>query len=161
MSNEDKAKQSLDNAKNLLGNLTASALALKESKPKVFYGAIGGAALLILVMMFSGGDSRPTVTGPKMASLAVGQTYKLRAPNSYDPASTIRLVPAPGTLAAYDDTEEADRSGNCQHFPQGTAVKLLRLQDAFNTTNEFAEVSIEGGECNGKSGWVLSIDLQQ
>jgi hypothetical protein len=34
------------------------------------------------------------------------------------------------------------------------------LQDAFDTANSFAEVSIEGGECNGKTGWVLSIDLQ-
>ena len=160
MSNEEKAKPSLDAAKNLIGNLTASALALKESKPKVFYGALGGGALLILLLLFTGGEKRPTVTGPTMASLVVGQTYKLRAPNSYDPASTIRLVPAPGTLAAYDDTEEADRTGTCQHFPQGTAVKLLRLQDAFDTVNSFAEVSIEGGECNGKSGWVLSIDLQ-
>jgi hypothetical protein len=160
MSNEEKTKPSLDTAKNLLGNLTSTALNLKETKPKVFYGAVGGVALLILIAVFSGGESRPTVQQYSKKALVVGQTYTLKSPNSYDPNSTIRIVPAPGTLAAYDDTEEADRTGTCQHFPQGTKVKVLRLQDAFDTANSFAEVSIEGGECNGKTGWVLSIDLQ-
>lgn len=160
MSNEDKAKESLDAAKNVLGNLTSAALNLKETKPKVFYGAVGGVALLILIAIFSGGESRPTVQQYAKKPLVVGQTYALKSPNSYDPNSTIRIVPAPGTLAAYDDTEEADRTGTCQHFPQGTKVKVLRLQDAFDTANSFAEVSIEGGECNGKTGWVLAIDLQ-
>lgn len=160
MSNEEKAKESLDSAKNLIGNLTSAALNLKETKPKVFYGAVGGVALLILILMFTGGEKRPAVQQYTKKALAVGQTYVLKSPNSYDPASTIRLVPAPGTLAAYDDTEEADRTGTCQHFPQGTSVKVLRLQDAFDTANSFAEVSIEGGECKGKTGWVLAIDLQ-
>ncbi|EIC29379.1 MULTISPECIES: hypothetical protein [Methylomicrobium] len=160
MSNEDKTKPSLDTAKNLFGNLTSAALNLKETKPKVFYGAVGGVALLVLIAVFSGGESRPAVQQYNKQALAVGQTYSLKSPNSYDPNSTIRIVPAPGTLAAYDDTEEADRTGTCQHFPQGTKVKVLRLQDAFDTANSFAEVSIEGGECNGKTGWVLSIDLQ-
>lgn len=160
MSNEDNAKKSAEAAKNLISNLTSAALNLKETKPKVFYGAVGGVALLILIMMFTGGQERPTVQQYTKKALVVGQTYTLKSPNSYDPASTIRLVPAPGTLAAYDDTEEADRTGTCQHFPQGTAVKVLRLQDAFDTANSFAEVSIEGGECNGKTGWVLAIDLQ-
>ena len=160
MSNEEKAKESLDSAKNLIGNLTSAALNLKETKPKVFYGAVGGVVLLILIVMFAGGEKRPTVAQYTKKALVVGQTYVLKSPNSYDPASTIRIVPAPGTLAAYDDTEEADRTGTCQHFPQGTSVKVLRLQDAFDTANSFAEVSIEGGECNGKTGWVLAIDLQ-
>lgn len=160
MSNEDKTKPSLDTAKNLFGNLTSAALNLKETKPKVFYGAVGGVALLVLIAVFSGGESRPAVQQYNKQALAVGQTYSLKSPNSYDPNSTIRIVPAQGTLAAYDDTEEADRTGTCQHFPQGTKVKVLRLQDAFDTANSFAEVSIEGGECNGKTGWVLSIDLQ-
>src|SRR5512141_2546859 len=100
MSNEDKAKESLDAAKNLFGNLTSAALNLKETKPKVFYGAVGGVALLILIAIFSGGESRPTVQQYAKKPLTVGQTYPLTSPNSYDPASTIRIVPAPGTLAA-------------------------------------------------------------
>ena len=160
MSTEENAKKSLDAAKNLVGNFTSAALELKATKPKVFYGAVGGVVLLILIMMFSGGESRPTVQPYSKKSLVVGQTYTIKSPNSYDPSSTVRLVPAPGALAAYDDTEEADRSGTCQHFPQGTKVKLLKLQDAFESANTFAEVSIEGGECNGKTGWVLAIDLQ-
>jgi hypothetical protein len=161
MSNEENAKKSLDAAKNIAGNLISKALSLKETKPKVFFGAIGGIALLLIVMMMSGGGDnavKPSLPGSTQKNLAVGQKYILKSANSYDASATVRLVPAPGTLAAFDDTEEADRTGACQHFPQGTPVKVLKLQDAIGT--EFAEVSVEDGECKGKTGWALGIDLQ-
>jgi hypothetical protein len=162
MSNEENAKKTLDAAKNIAGNLISAALSLKEKNPKVFFGAAGGiAVLLILIMMSGGGGSGSSSTppsGPTIKNLAVGQNYVLKSANSYDPSATIRLVAAPGTLAAFDDTEEADRSGTCQHFPQGTRVKVLKLQDAIGT--EFAEVSVEDGECKGKTGWALAIDVQ-
>lgn len=159
---EETPNKSVDSAKNIAGNLISSALSLKEKNPKVFFGAVGGIALLVIVGLFSGGESgAPSIpTGPTIKNLQVGQRYVLKSVNTYDPSATIRLVPAPGTLAAYDDTEEADRSGTCQHFPQGTPVKVLKLQDAFGTENTFAEVSVEEGECKGKTGWALTIDIQ-
>jgi hypothetical protein len=159
---EESAKKSVESAKNIAGNLISSALSLKEKNPKVFFGAVGGIALLLVIGLFSGGDSgAPSLpTGPTIKNLQVGQRYVLKSVNTYDPSATIRLVPAPGTLAAYDDTEEADRTGTCQHFPQGTPVKVLKLQDAFGTENTFAEVSVEEGECKGKTGWALAIDIQ-
>jgi hypothetical protein len=160
--NEENPNKSVDSAKNIAGNLISSALSLKEKNPKVFFGAIGGIALLLIVGLFSGGENgAPSApTGPTIKNLQVGQRYVLKSVNTYDPSATIRLVPAPGTLAAYDDTEEADRTGTCQHFPQGTPVKVLKLQDAFGTENTFAEVSVEEGECKGKTGWALAIDIQ-
>lgn len=159
---EESTKKSVESAKNIVGNLISSALSLKEKNPKVFFGAVGGIALLLVIGLFSGGDSgAPSLpTGPTIKNLQVGQRYVLKSVNTYDPSATIRLVPAPGTLAAYDDTEEADRTGTCQHFPQGTPVKVLKLQDAFGTENTFAEVSVEEGECKGKTGWALAIDIQ-
>lgn len=161
MSNEENAKKTLDAAKNIAGNLISKALSLKEKKPKVFFGAVGGVAVLLILIMMSGGGEgeRPSLpSGTSLKNLVIGQRYVLKSANSYDPAATVRLVAAPGTLAAFDDTEAADRNGPCQHFPQNTPVKVLKLQDAIST--EFAEVSIEDGECKGKTGWALAIDIQ-
>jgi hypothetical protein len=70
------------------------------------------------------------------------------------------LVAVPGAIAAYDDTEAADRIGACQHMPQGTPVSVLELQDAYGKKNAYAKVQMEEGECKGSSGWALAIDVQ-
>lgn len=159
MSNEENAKEAVDSAKNVVNNLLSSILSLKEKNPKVFFGALGGIVALLVLMMMSGGGSK-TVSGPVIKNLAVGQRYVLRSANAYDKDSTVRLVSVPGTIAAYDDTEEADRTGACQHMPQGTAVSVLELQDAYGKKNAYAKVQIEEGECKGNAGWALSIDVQ-
>jgi len=159
MSNEENVKETVDSAKNIANNLLSSMLNLKEKNPKVFFGAVGGVVVLLILMMMSGGGSK-TVSGPVIKNLAVGQRYVLKSANAYDKDATVRLVSVPGTIAAYDDTEEADRSGACQHIPQGTAVSVLELQDAYGKKNAYAKVQIEEGECKGNSGWALSIDVQ-
>jgi hypothetical protein len=141
------------------GNIVATLMALKENNPKVFFGAIGGVALLLGVMMMSGGGEQK-LEGPKIKNLAVGQKYVLKSANSYDQAATVRLVAVPGAIAAYDDTEEADRKTPCQHIPQGTPVTVTELQDAYGTKNAFVKVLIDDGECKDKDGWALAIDVQ-
>ena len=62
MSNEENAKQeenvkqTVDSAKNTVGNLVSSFLSLKEKNPKVFFGGIGGVVVLLVLMMTMGGD---------------------------------------------------------------------------------------------------------
>jgi hypothetical protein len=141
------------------GNIITTLMALKENNPKVFFGAIGGVVLLLGVVMMSGGHE-PALSGPTIKNLAVGQKYVLKSANSYDPAATVRLVAVPGAIAAYDDTEEADRKTPCQHIPQGTPVTVTELQDAYGTKNAFVKVLIEDGECKDKDGWALAIDVQ-
>ncbi len=141
------------------GNIVATLMALKENNPKVFFGAIGGVALLLGAVMMSGGHEAP-LSGPTIKNLAVGQKYVLKSANSYDPAATVRLVAVPGAIAAYDDTEEADRKTPCQHIPQGTPVTVTELQDAYGTKNAFVKVLIQDGECKDKDGWALAIDVQ-
>ena len=165
MSNEQNENQTVEATvaveapKSAVSNILSTAMALKEKNPKVFFGAVGGVALLLIIMMMSGGSSK-TVSGPVLKNLAVGQRYVLKSANAYDKDATIRLVSVPGTIAAYDDTEEADRNGACQHMPQGTPVSVLELQDAYGKKNAYAKVQIEDGECKGNSGWALSIDVQ-
>lgn len=144
---------------NKAGNIISLILNLKENNPKVFFGAIGGIVVLLILIM-SGGNDAKIVSGPVIKNLAIGQKYVLKSANSYDPAATIRLVAVPGAIAAYDDTEEADRNTPCQHIPQGTPVSVQELQDAYGTKNAFVKVLIEDGECKGKDGWALAIDVQ-
>ena len=173
MSNEENAKQeeniqqeenvtqTVDSTKNTVGNLVSSFLSLKETNPKVFFGSIGGVAVLLVLMMTMGGNgSKPIISGPALKDLAVGQRYVLKSANAYDPAATVRLVSTPGAIAAYDDTEEADRTGACQHIPQGTPVSVLEFADAYGKQKTYAKVRIEDGDCKGNEGWALAIDVQ-
>ncbi len=153
---EDKA----ESFKKMTGGFLSSALKLKEEKPKVFYGAVGGVVVLLGIIMFGGG-SGSSVSGPVMKNLVIGQKYVLQGPNAYDKDSTIRLVAVPGTIAAYDDTEEDDRVGGCKHMPAGTSVTVLGFQDAFGKKNAFVNVKIEAeGECQGKTAWTNSMNVQ-
>ncbi len=172
MSNEENTNQTVESAapaeatvapaapaNSAVSNLIATAMALKESNPKVFFGVIGGGVALLLLIMMSGGGSEP-IAGPVMKNLVVGQQYVLKSANAYDEKATVRLVSVPGAIAAYDDTEEADRNGACQHMPQGTAVSVVELQDAYGKKNSYAKVRMEEGDCKGNEGWALSIDVQ-
>lgn len=145
---------------NAAGNFIASLLKLKQDKPKVFYGAVGGVVLLILIAMIGGGTGS-SVSGPTIKNLVVGQRYILQGPNTADKNATVRLVAVPGTIAAYDDTEEDDRIGGCKHMPQGTPVTVLGFQDAYGKKNAFTNVKIEKeGQCKGTTAWTLTINVQ-
>lgn len=146
-------------AANSGNNLVAKLLELKESNPKVFFGGIGAIALVFLFLVMSGG-SDPQLPAHQSKAIAPGQNYVLKSANAYDPSATIRLVGIPGSMAAYDDTEEADREGACKHMPQGTPVKAIQSQDAYGKKDVFVEVEMTTGECVGKRGWALAIDLQ-
>ncbi|MEI6068364.1 MAG: hypothetical protein WCP96_13545 [Methylococcaceae bacterium] len=174
MSNEENAKpeenaqpqenvtQPVEAATGTVGNLVSSFLNLKESNPKVFFGSLGGIAVLLVLLMTMGGDdsAKPAISGPTLKDLAIGQRYVLKSANAYDAAATVRLVATPGAIAAYDDTEEKDRSGVCQHIPQGTPVSVLEFADAYGKQKTYAKVRIEDGNCKGNEAWALAIDIQ-
>jgi hypothetical protein len=111
-------------------------------------------------MTMGDNSSKPTISGPVLKDLAVGQRYVLKSANAYDPAATVRLVATPGAIAAYDDTEEKDRAGACQHIVQGTPVSVLDFADAYGKQKTYAKVRIEDGECKGHEAWALAIDIQ-
>jgi hypothetical protein len=163
MSNNEKSNELLENAKKTATDGLASILALKESNPKVFFGGVGGLAVLLLILMMSGGEEATSVVngagGTQAKSLAIGQQYILKSPNSYDSNATVQLVPVPGTIAAYDEAE-GDEKNSCRKISQGTHVSIMNFQDAYGKLNTFAQVKIEEGPCKGKDGWVVSIDLQ-
>lgn len=160
MSDSDQPNESVDKAKKALSGSMASAMALKNSNPKVFFGGLG-LLLVFSAMLFMGGDDETpiaSVGGKASKNVAIGQKYILKNPNSYDDKATIQLVPVPGTIAAYDESE--DEGNPCKKIPQGTHVSVVTLQDAYGKKDNFAEVKIEEGPCKDKTGWVLSFDLQ-
>ncbi|WP_411727914.1 hypothetical protein [Methyloglobulus sp.] len=159
MSNEENVKKSVESAKTIVSNQVAAFMGLKEKNPKAFYGILVALILPILILMMSGGESN-SVSGPSIKELAVGQKYVLKSPNTVDPSGTVRLVPVPGTLAAYDDSEEADRNAPCQHMTQGTPVEVMEFSDFSGKRKMFVKVKVVDGECKDKDGWVLAIDVQ-
>ena len=155
----EKAGKPAESVTDSSAGLTSILLNLKESNPKVFFGAIGGIVLLVGIIIVSGGDSKQLPTSaPK--NLVIGQKYTLKNPNAYEVASPIRLVSVPGAIAAYDDSEDETKKEACRQIPQGTSITLTELQDAYTKKNVFGKVKIEEGECQGTEGWVLSIDVQ-
>jgi hypothetical protein len=160
MSNEDNQNKSVDSAKTVVSNQIAAMMSLKEKNPKAFYGILAVVILPILIIMMSGGESNNSVSGPTIKELSIGQKYTLKSPNTVDPSATIRLVPVPGTLAAYDDSEEEDRKAVCQHIAQATPVEVMEFSDFAGKKKMFVKVKIVDGECKDKDGWVLAIDVQ-
>lgn len=154
------ANESVAAAQQAAGNLLSTVLELKESNPKVFFGGIGAVVLLLLVMLMSGGSG--SLPSHQAKAMVPGQNYVLKNPNSYDPSATIRLVAVPGSMAAYDDTEENDREGACKHLVQGTPVKLVQAQNDSSDKNVvWVEVEVTAaGECLGKKAWTSAINLQ-
>ena len=139
-------------------NIAAKAMDLKESNPKLFFAGIGAVLLVLAVVMMSGGNSTKTLPAAKNINIAIGQNYKLVGVNTYDPDATVRLVAVPGSMAAYDESEEGGGDGVCKRMPQGTKVKAVETQKAYGTT-EFVEVEMIEGKCAGKKGWVVATNL--
>jgi len=161
MSNEENAKKTVDAAKETAGQLISSMMSLKEKNPKVFFGAIGGVVLLLIVIMVSGGDSG-VVSGPSAKNLVAGQRYVLKNPNTYEIESPIQLLAVPGAIAAFDDSEDVEKGKveSCRRIAQGAAVTIVDFQDFAGKKNAFVKVQVEDGECKGSAGWVLAIDVQ-
>ena len=155
---KETANEAAESASNAVSNIVSKLMELKESNPKVFFGAIGGLVVVILLMMMMGGGSKKNLPVTSSVNVSVGQNYTLKGVNSYDPAATIRLVSIPGSMAAYDDTEKGDREGACKHMPQGTKVKVVQVQQAFGKA-QFVEVEMLEGECAGQKGWAISNNL--
>lgn len=155
MSEDEKVKD----VKKGMGSVLDTISSLKDANPKMLYGGVAALVIIVLIMMMSGGGgSTPQSSGVSAGSLVVGQNYVLRVANAYDKEATVRLVSTPGSMAAYDDTEKADREG-CKHLPSGTPVVLKDFYSAYGKERAFAKVSVASGECEGTTGWTLSVNV--
>ena len=144
---------------NLMKDAIASVMDMKENNPKMFYGIVAGVTGLIFMLAMLGGDEK-VLSSAAPKNLAAGQKYTLQSPNAAaedGEQSIIRLVATPGAIAAFDDDE--NKTEECTKFPEGTHVTVLDKQDAFGKKDVFAKVQIDEEACNGKTGWVLAVNL--
>jgi hypothetical protein len=160
MSDSEKTNQSIDDAKNATGNVLATVMELKQSNPKVFFGAIAGVVVLLILVMSIGGGSNEVLPGKAMKDHVIGQNYVLRGANSSDANGKVRVVQVPGSVAAFDDSEEDPKEQACNHLVAETQVKALGFQDFMGKKNAFVNVEVLSGNCKGKKGWALAVDVQ-
>lgn len=163
MSDSENPNQSVDNAKKVAGNLLTTAMEIKQSNPKVFFGGIAGVVVLLLILMSMGGGPEPVVPTTTLKNHVVGQNYVLRGANSFDANGKIRIVQVPGSVAAFDDSEEDPKDQNqaCNHLPAETQVKAIGLQDFAGKKDAFVKIKVlSAGKCIDKEGWALAIDVQ-
>ena len=150
----------VDNTTEDTNNLLNTAMGLKDSNPKVFFGAIAAVVVVILIVIMSSGSSNKL---PQTASknLSIGQQYSLKGANSTDgEKSSISMVATPG-ISAFDDTEEEGSDRSCKQQPTGTSVKILGFQDFSGKKDAFAQVEVlSDGNCLGRKGWIFAIDIQ-
>jgi len=153
----ESVKETVDDIEE--SNAASKIMDLKESNPKVFFGAI--AALVIVVLMFvMGGGSDIPLPKQRQVNLSIGNTYTLKGVNTTSEDAKVRLVAIPGSVAAYDESDEDGKADtDCKHIAQGTKVKLLQTQEAFGSAT-FVELEILGSDrCAGRKGWATSNNL--
>lgn len=157
----EAVEDAVETAEDAGESAVAKIMAIKESSPQLFFGGIGAIVLVVLgmTMMGGGGSNKTTSPAVRNVNISVGQTYALKGVNTTDSSATVRLVAVPGSIAAYDDTvEEGKEASTCKRMPQGTKVKILQEQSAFQAT--FVEVEIlAAGKCQGRKGWVVSHNI--
>ncbi len=158
--NAETSTEAVSEATKPVNSLVTTALELKQANPKLFFGAIGGVVVLLLLAMGMGGGSDSVTPSKAMKDHVAGQNYVLRGANSSDANGKIRIVQVPGSVAAFDDSDEDPKEQACNHLAAETQVKALGFQDFAGKKNAFVNVEVLSGNCKGKKGWALAIDVQ-
>ena len=154
--NKESEKKGAGELIKVAKELIAKFLALRESKPKVFYGAIGGVVLLFMFMSSSGGN--PELISERVdENLVIGQTYTLKNPNAAGGEAMTSIVKEPCLLTGYDRTMNDDLYVCLA--PSGTKVEILQLVEAHGVANLCARVNVQSGSCQGKEGWTLTNNI--
>ncbi len=122
-----------------------------KSNPKAM-AILGGALALVLFLVFKGGSDQG-VTQAKVASVTIGQKVTVQNPNI---GNTI-LLAAPGAVGLADSDNDKDDMIVCKQVVSGTTGTF----NEETTVNyiPFAKVTLESGECAGKTGWMPKVNL--
>jgi hypothetical protein len=123
-----------------------------KSNPKAAAIA-GGIVALVLFLIFKG-SSDQGVTASKVASVSIGQQVTIQNPNI---GNTI-LLAAPGAVGLADSDNDKDDMIVCKQVLSGTTATF----NDESTVNyiPFAKVTLESGDCAGKTGWMPKVNLK-
>ena len=129
----------------------ASVIDKLKSNPKAL-AILGGAVALVLFLLIKGGRDEG-VTSAKVAAVAIGQKVTIQNPNI---GNTI-LLAAPGAVGLADSDNDQDDMIVCKQVASGTTGTFVEE----STVNyiPFAKVTLESGDCAGKTGWMPKVNL--
>ncbi|MCX7113091.1 MAG: hypothetical protein NTX45_23835 [Proteobacteria bacterium] len=130
----------------------AGVIANLKSNPKALAIA-GGVLALVLFLIFKGSDDEG-VTAAKVVPVSIGQKVTIQNPNV---GNTI-LLAAPGAVGLADSENDQDDMIVCKRVLSGTTATL----NEETTVNyiPFAKVTLESGDCLGKTGWMPKVNLK-
>ncbi|MEI7869487.1 MAG: hypothetical protein WCI11_16485 [Candidatus Methylumidiphilus sp.] len=130
----------------------AGVIANLKSNPKAL--AIAGGVLALVLFLIFKGSGDEGVTAAKVAPVTIGQKVTIQNPNV---GNTI-LLAAPGAVGLADSENDQDDMIVCKRVLSGTTATL----NEETTVNyiPFAKVTLESGDCLGKTGWMPKVNLK-
>ncbi len=149
---EEKAEAAKEEAEAATNKILSVIMGLKEKNPMAFYGGIGAIVLILLGMLFFGGDK---VTQVPVPTIQIGQTYTLVNPNVTG-GGDVLLLQAPGRMGA-TDPELREKEQVCVVDPNTPAKVLQETVVAFV---KYVQVEPLEGDCAGKKGWTTIVNLK-
>jgi hypothetical protein len=121
-----------------------------KSNPKAL-GAAGVAVALVLFLTLKGGDQGEKPA--QVAAVSVGQKVTIQNPNI---GNTI-LLSAPGPVALADTDNDKDDMIICRNVASGSTATVN--EEAIVNYIPFVKVTLETGECSGKTGWMAKVNI--
>ncbi len=130
----------------------AGVIANLKSNPKAL--AIAGGVLALVLFLIFKGSGDEGVTAAKVMPVTIGQKVTIQNPNV---GNTI-LLAAPGAIGLADSENDQDDMIICKQVLSGTTATL----NEETTVNyiPFAKVTLESGDCLGKTGWMPKVNLK-
>jgi hypothetical protein len=123
-----------------------------KTNPKAL-GAAAVAVSLVLFLVLKGGDEG--VKPASVAAVAIGQKVTINNPNI---GNTI-LLAAPGAVGLADSDNDKDDMIICRHVASGSSATV----NEESTVNyiPFVKLTLNDGECAGKTGWMAKVNIAQ
>lgn len=123
-----------------------------KSNPKALAIAVGILAVAIFLVVKGGGDEG--VTQAKISTVSIGQKVTIQNPNV---GNTI-LLAAPGPVGLADTDSDKDDMIICRQVLSGTSATVN--EESVVNYIPFAKVTLESGDCTGKTGWMPKVNLK-
>lgn len=124
-----------------------------KSNPKALAAAAVVVGLGLFLVLKGGSDEGEKPA--KVAAVAIGQKVTVQNPNI---GNTI-LLAAPGAVGLADSDNDKDDMIICRHVMSGTTA-VVNEESTVNYI-PFVKITLNDGECAGKTGWMAKVNVAQ
>jgi len=122
-----------------------------KGNPKAL-AAAGVAVVLVLFLLFKGSSDEGEKPA-KVAAISIGQKVTVQNPNI---GNTI-LLAAPGAVGLADSENDKDDMIICRHVGSGSSAVVI--EETVVNYIPFVKITLNDGECAGKSGWMAKVNI--